>query len=69
MKKECNYCEEIGKENDGVWEITIFKKFRGTYGKKIKSMCHNCLADALIGYHTGGGLVGNAIKKIKRIRA
>ena len=66
-KKKCLFCEEIGKEKEGVWEIIIFRKFRGIYEKQIKPICHDCLANALIGFHTGGGLVGNVIKKIKRV--
>ena len=64
--QKCIFCDEIGKENEGIWKIVIFKKFRGAYGKNFKPICHDCLADALIGYHTGGGLTGAVIKKIKR---
>ena len=64
--KKCSFCEE--EESEGVWDIIIFRKWRGTYGKGFKSICHDCLADALTGYHTGGGLTGNVIKKIKRVR-
>ena len=66
--KECTFCDEIGKEGDGVWKITIFRKWRGSYGKKFKHICHDCLAMALEGYHTGGGLTGGVIKKIRRHR-
>lgn len=65
--KPCTFCDDLGEEADGVWEITIFKKFRGSYGKKAKYICHNCLAESLEGYHTGGGLTGDVIKKIKRV--
>ena len=69
MKNEkCISCDEIGRENDGVWKIVIFRKFRGSYGKKFSPICHDCLSDALTGYHTGGGLVGSVIKKIRRLR-
>jgi len=64
---KCIFCDDIGQEWDGVWKIIIFRKYRGSYGKKFKPICHNCLAEALEGYHTGGGLVGNVIKKIKRV--
>ena len=64
--KECEFCD-FPENTEGVWKITIYRKYKGTYGKKFKGICHSCLADALIGYRTGGGLVGNAIKKIKRI--
>ena len=67
MPKKCDYCDNLQNLGDGVWEITIFKKFRGAYGKKDGPLCHDCLADALTGYHTGGGLTGDVIKKIKRI--
>ena len=63
----CEFCDQSNGGNDGVWKIIIFRKFRGTYGKKFSPLCHDCLADALIGYHTGGGLTGSVIKKIKRI--
>lgn len=63
--KKCSFCEE--EESEGIWKIIIFKRFRGTYGKKFSPICHNCLGEALMGYHTGGGLVGEAIKKIKRL--
>ena len=64
--KKCSFCEE--GESEGVWNITIFRKWRGCYGKGFKLICHDCLADALTGFHTGGGLTGNVIKKIKRKR-
>ena len=64
--KECGFCD-FPENTEGVWEIIIYRKYRGAYGKRFKNICHQCLAEALEGYHTGGGLVGNVIKKIKRI--
>lgn len=63
--KKCRFCEEEGSE--GIWKITIFRKWRGAYDKNFSPICHNCLAEALEGYHSGGGLTGNVIKKIRRV--
>ncbi len=65
---ECIYCDNLANIGEGVWKIKIFKKYWGTYGKKDGPICHDCLANALTGFHTGGGLHGSAIKKIKRVR-
>ncbi len=71
LKHHCKYfcikCECCEYTGDGIWKLIIFKRYRGSYGKKVGPICHDCLSNSLIGYHTGGGLVGNAIKKIKRV--
>ncbi len=71
MKRKKNIsCTSCDYEDNaiGYWKIIIFKKYRGSYGKKFNYVCHDCLSNALTGYHTGGGLVGSVIKKIKRIK-
>lgn len=66
--KKCEFCHESYGENVGVWKIVVFRKYRKIYRKKYSPLCHDCLIDAIGGYCTSGGLTGNVIKKIKRVK-
>ena len=65
---DCVFCDDLANQGEGVWMIYIYKEYWRSHGKKFGPICHDCLADELIGVHTGGGLTGNMIKKIKRVK-
>jgi len=64
FKRVCIDCNDY----EGVWKIYIQKIYRGTFGRVDKYFCDNCLILAIEGFHTGGGLRSDAIKKIKKTR-
>jgi hypothetical protein len=60
-------CNDCG-DKEGIWIIYIHKLYWGSFGKKDKYLCDDCLILAIEGAHTGGGLRSDAIKKIKKTR-
>lgn len=63
-KKVCNDCEK----KVGEWRIYFSERYWGNFGKVDESCCNECLTNALTGYHSGGGIIPDAIWRIERVR-
>jgi len=63
-KVRCDDCDI----EEGIWEITVLKQYRGSYPKELGLVCNHCLIKDIEGYHTGGGLHAEVIAKIVRKR-
>lgn len=60
-------CSDCNLE-EGIWEVTFLKKFRGDYGKKEGLFCDHCLNLNMGGYHSGGGWSVTCVEKVIRKR-
>ena len=60
-------CDDCDKET-AEWKIYIMKEYHRSYGRIGGYFCSNCLSMQIDGYHSGGGLHANVIKKIIRVK-